>query len=208
MEVGFSDESYTQMRVTWQDFDFTVESAVQDGELMLLVTPSRLQRYPAMLTLIALSFFDGKIKNDCVFQLSTGAALLVSLCTVLSEYIGGLSFIHRLPLSSLGLGWILPAIVCGAIGFFLPCKKRTERPSGKLAPAFFRATASAFSDTSLAHTSASGRMAATETAIAPEPVPISTSLPRSGKHCSDSSTSNSVSGRGISTSGVTVKGKP
>lgn len=45
------DESYTQMRVTWQDFDFTVESAVQDGELMLLVTPSRLQRYPAMLTL-------------------------------------------------------------------------------------------------------------------------------------------------------------
>ncbi len=82
--------------------------------------------YPAMLTLIALSFFDGKIKNDWVFQLSTGAALLVSLCTVLSEYIGGLSFIHRLPLSSLGLGWILPAIVCGAIGFFLPCKKRTE----------------------------------------------------------------------------------
>ena len=45
------DDSYTEMRVTWQDFDFKVESTVDDGELILLVTPAQLQPYPAMLTL-------------------------------------------------------------------------------------------------------------------------------------------------------------
>ena len=36
------DDSYTEMRVTWQDFDFKVESTVDDGELILLVTPAQL----------------------------------------------------------------------------------------------------------------------------------------------------------------------
>ncbi len=80
--------------------------------------------YPAVLTLIALSFFDHKIKNDWVFKCATAGALVVSLLTVLSQYISGLGFINKLPMSGLGFGWILPTLVCGLIGFCIPVKKK------------------------------------------------------------------------------------
>ncbi len=45
------DESYTEMRVKWCDMEIKVESAVEDGQLMLLITPIRRQVRPAMLVL-------------------------------------------------------------------------------------------------------------------------------------------------------------
>lgn len=80
--------------------------------------------YPAVLTLIALSFFDRKIKNDWVFKFATAGAFIVSLITVLSKYVGGLGFINKLPLSGLGFGWILPTLICALIGFCIPAKKK------------------------------------------------------------------------------------
>ena len=74
--------------------------------------------------------------------------------------------------------------------------------------AFWEATEIAFSELSHASTVASGVFLANETAIHPLPVPISRMYGFSGRE-SDSihSTSSSVSGRGISTSGVTKKGR-
>jgi len=45
------DESYTEMSLTWCNMEIRVESAVVDGELVLLVTPVKKQVRPAMLVL-------------------------------------------------------------------------------------------------------------------------------------------------------------
>jgi indolepyruvate ferredoxin oxidoreductase len=70
------------------------------------------------------------------------------------------------------------------------------------------ATFSAPSLTSSAVMATSGRVCAMATAMAPEPVPMSSALPCCGSRSSASSTSNSVSGRGIRTSGVTCIARP
>ena len=43
------DESYTEMTVQWRGMEFCVESTVENGELVLLVTPKAFQMKPAML---------------------------------------------------------------------------------------------------------------------------------------------------------------
>ena len=43
------DESYTEMTVRWCGLEFSVESTVENGELILLVTPVTMQVRPAML---------------------------------------------------------------------------------------------------------------------------------------------------------------
>lgn len=45
------DGSYTELTVQWMDMEFSVESAVDDGDLVLLVTPNALQPWPSMLVL-------------------------------------------------------------------------------------------------------------------------------------------------------------
>lgn len=45
------DESYTEMTLTWCDMVIRVESAVEEDELVLLVTPVKKQMRPAMLVL-------------------------------------------------------------------------------------------------------------------------------------------------------------
>lgn len=45
------DDSYTEMSLTWCDMQIRVESAVEDDELVLLVTPIKKQIRPAMLVL-------------------------------------------------------------------------------------------------------------------------------------------------------------
>jgi len=88
----------------------------------------------------------------------------------------------------------------------LLCRKRTRAP---LAAALAWARASASGLTSSAVTSASGRVCATATAIAPLPVPMSSRRAAPcGKRSSASSTISSVSGRGISTAGPTWKSRP
>lgn len=84
--------------------------------------------YPAVLTLLVLSFFDHKIKSDWVPRLATWGALAASLLKVLSSYLPALSFVEKLPLDSLDFGWLLPAVLCGAIGLLIPQKQPVEQP--------------------------------------------------------------------------------
>ena len=72
---------------------------------------------------------------------------------------------------------------------------------------FSRATANASGDTSVAHTSRSGRSSFNANATDPLPVPTSTTDAPDGS-VSPISTSNSVSGRGISTRRSTDKRDP
>ena len=56
-----------------------------------------------------------------MFRLAALGALVVSLLEVLRTYTGAeLAFLDMLPLSELGFGWLLPAVICGIAGALIP----------------------------------------------------------------------------------------
>jgi LIVCS family branched-chain amino acid:cation transporter len=78
--------------------------------------------YPATLTLIILSLFGDKVKNDNVFKCSTYMALLVSVLTVATEYGINVPLVNSLPLHELGFNWVVPVLIAGIIGSLVPSK--------------------------------------------------------------------------------------
>lgn len=78
--------------------------------------------YPAVLVLVALSFFKDQIKSDIVVQGATLFAFLTSAATEANVYLAEgskIPYIMDLPLASLGLHWIIPAIIGGLLGWGL-----------------------------------------------------------------------------------------
>lgn len=76
--------------------------------------------YPATVTLIILALFGEKISNDNVFKAATYMALFISILTVIDSMGVKISVIHLLPLDSLGFNWIVPVLIAGIIGNFIP----------------------------------------------------------------------------------------
>lgn len=86
-------------------------------QIVAIASPILNVVYPPVLVLIALAFFDKLIPSDWVCRLAALGALAVSLLTTAADL--GLftaPFLDRLPLSSVGFQWLLPAAVCGAAG--------------------------------------------------------------------------------------------
>ncbi|MBC5996102.1 branched-chain amino acid transport system II carrier protein [Romboutsia ilealis] len=79
--------------------------------------------YPATVTLIVLTLFGDKISNDNVFKFATYAALIVSMLTVANDFNISIPFVLNLPFASFGFNWIVPVIIAGFIGKFIPDKK-------------------------------------------------------------------------------------
>lgn len=79
--------------------------------------------YPAVLTTIALSFFQ-KHLHDNVFRFSTAAALITSTVTTLWPYVSSAP-LWELPLSKYGFGWLLPTLLFGAAGWFVKPRRQT-----------------------------------------------------------------------------------
>ena len=90
--------------------------------------------YPPTLVLILLSFLDRRIQRDWVFRLAALGALAASLLGLLRSWGLPFGFLDLLPLSSLGFGWVLPAVVCGAFGFLIPNAPSAE-PEAVFTPA-------------------------------------------------------------------------
>ena len=80
--------------------------------------------YPPTLLIIVLSFFERRIHNDWVFRLGALGAFLVSLMTVLNRFGLPFGFLDYLPLQNHGFGWILPAVICSALGLLVPQKQK------------------------------------------------------------------------------------
>ncbi len=77
--------------------------------------------YPATVVLVIMTLFGNKIKNNNAFKGATYVALVVSVMTVLNNMeLINISFINKLPFSSLGFNWILPVLIGGIIGNFIP----------------------------------------------------------------------------------------
>ena len=74
--------------------------------------------YPPALVLILISLLIPKVSDYVSRAAALGALLTSILCTV-HTYTGGLTFLKSLPLYSLGLSWILPAVIFAAAAALL-----------------------------------------------------------------------------------------
>jgi len=99
------------------------------NELINISVPILIIIYPVTIVLIALIFahklFAGK---KAVYIGALYVTLLISCIEVLQQFIPPIHTVHEiftayLPFYTLGIGWILPALLCGLAGFFIPCCK-------------------------------------------------------------------------------------
>ncbi len=79
--------------------------------------------FPCFITMSVLMFFGKYIQNDNIIRFATAFAFIISLSEVLSGFGLPLTYTQYLPLAAYQCGWIVPAIVGGIIGKFVPCKK-------------------------------------------------------------------------------------
>lgn len=82
--------------------------------------------YPATIVLVLMTLFNNKIKNDNAFKCATYVALIVSVLTVLSSKGINVPFVNELPFAKIGFNWILPVVIAGIIGNFIPSKKANK----------------------------------------------------------------------------------
>lgn len=104
-------------------FSFVV-SNMGIAKIISVAAPILSVLFPCFITMTVLMFFTKYIKNDNVIRLATIFAFVVSLSDVLSGFGLPLTYTQHLPLGAYQCGWILPAIVGGIIGNFIPDKKK------------------------------------------------------------------------------------
>ena len=85
--------------------------------------------YPATIVLVIMTLFGHKIKNDNAFKGATYVALFISILTVVDSMGLAISFIHKLPLDSLGFNWVIPSIIGGFIGNLVPYREEEQYDS-------------------------------------------------------------------------------
>ena len=80
--------------------------------------------YPVLLTQTILSFFDDTIKNHNVNRCVAIGTIVMAIFGVLADMgAEAFLFVHSLPLAEYGFFWLVPAIVCGVIGAFIPMQQ-------------------------------------------------------------------------------------
>ena len=68
--------------------------------------------YPPTLVVVGMSFLEKKLPDHTAVRLAALGALAVSLAQT-----AGMAFTASLPLAGLGFPWLVPALVCGGVGF-------------------------------------------------------------------------------------------
>lgn len=79
--------------------------------------------YPATIVLVILTLFSSKIKNDNTFKFAAYMALIISTLSVADSLGVQIPMIHSLPFAKLGFSWIVPVLIAGVIGSFIPSRK-------------------------------------------------------------------------------------
>ena len=124
----FSSLSKGRIKYIWVVIAICLSSSIITtfglNQIIAIAAPILDVVYPPTLFIIVLSYFDRWIKNDWVFRLGAGGACFVSFMSVLNGYGAPFGFLSSLPFYSYGFGWILPAVICGGIGFLIPWKKK------------------------------------------------------------------------------------
>ena len=116
----FSKLSGGKLRYTWLVVAICLFSAAAANlgldQIVSIAAPILSIVYPPTLVLICLSFFDRRIQSDWVFRMAALGALVFSLLEAASSFGLDMPVLARMPLASLGFGWVVPAAVCGALG--------------------------------------------------------------------------------------------
>ncbi|MDR1782055.1 MAG: branched-chain amino acid transport system II carrier protein [Bacilli bacterium] len=109
-----------------------VIAAMGAAQLITFATMVVLAIYPAIVTNVILTIFTRFIRNDNVFRGASIAALvfgvLIALPQTYPDIFSFLNIFLKLPLVSVYLGWLIPAIICGIIGAFIKYKGYENRP--------------------------------------------------------------------------------
>lgn len=79
--------------------------------------------FPCFITMTVLMFFGKHIKNDNIIRFATIFAFIISLSDVLAGLGVPITYTKALPLAAYQCAWIVPAIIGGIIGKFIPMKK-------------------------------------------------------------------------------------
>ena len=116
--------SYKTRVVVVTVFSFAV-SNIGLNQIIAIASPILSLLYPVVIILVICSFFKDRLLR-CYLP---GAACLVAFVitcfdTLHSTFGMNFSFLEMLPLDSMGLGWVLPAVIGGLIGFFVPRKAK------------------------------------------------------------------------------------
>lgn len=75
--------------------------------------------YPTVVTMIVLSTFTNYIKNDNIFKCAAYMAIVMGFLDMIQ-----IDFLQYLPFAKFGFAWLVPVIIAGIIGIFIPSKKR------------------------------------------------------------------------------------
>lgn len=116
--------SYKTLVVVVTVFSFAV-SNIGLNQIIAIASPILSLLYPVVIILVICSFFKDRLLR-CYLP---GAACLVAFVitcfdTLHSTFGMNFSSLEMLPLDSMGLGWVLPAVIGGLIGFFVPRKAK------------------------------------------------------------------------------------
>ena len=112
---------YKTVVIVMSVFSFVVSNAGID-KIISVAAPILSVIFPSFITMSVLMFFGKYIKNDNVIRVATLFAFVISLSEVLAGFGLPLTYTQYLPLHEYSLGWILPAVIGGIIGKFIPCK--------------------------------------------------------------------------------------
>lgn len=86
--------------------------------------------YPVSILLVVMSTFNKFFIKLTIFKYSAYGTLLVSILNVIDSLGLNISFVHKLPLHSIGFNWVLPAIIGAFVGkFMIKDKNKKENPN-------------------------------------------------------------------------------
>lgn len=121
--------SYERLLLLFVLFSFAV-SNVGLSAIISLALPFLVAIYPLVIVFVVLSFFDERIKDGSVYHFALNMTLIFALLSGLSaaglridalyDFLGA-----WIPLYTVHLGWLVPAIVAGFIGYIYSLLKRT-----------------------------------------------------------------------------------
>lgn len=80
--------------------------------------------YPATVVLVIMTLFGNRIKNDNAFKGAAYMALLISVLTVANNLGVSIPMVTKLPFTQLGFNWIVPVLIGGVVGNFIPSSSR------------------------------------------------------------------------------------
>lgn len=83
--------------------------------------------YPGALVVVFLSLFGKDVIPKMVMRFATAGAIGFSFFVVFEELGLPFTFVRLFPLYDLGFAWIIPACLCGAIGYFFVHKKENSQ---------------------------------------------------------------------------------